>query len=191
MKIILASKSPRRREIMELAKIDYEVLVSESEEVLSKDLSIEDQSKKLAYDKAKDVFDNTQGDRTIIGSDTIVVVDNEIFGKPKDRDDAIRMLKKLQGRHHYVYTSLAVLIDEKCNYKEYIEVSKVDVCVKKMTDKEIEEYIDEEEPYDKAGAYAIQNSFCRYIEKIYGDYYSVMGLPINKVYDILKENDYI
>ncbi len=189
MKIILASQSPRRREIMDLASIDYEVMVSNADETFEEGLTIEDQSKRLAFLKAKTIFDNTQDDRVIIGSDTMVIKGDKIYEKPKDRDDAIRMLKELQGNRHTVYTSLAVLIENKGDYKEYIELVKVDVYFKKMTDKEIEEYVDYENPYDKAGAYAIQSSFCRFVEKIYGDYYSVVGLPIGRIYDILKEND--
>lgn len=191
MKIILASGSPRRRELMDLAGIDYEVMVSNVDETFEDGLSIDDQSKRLAYIKAKEIFDNTQGDRAIIGSDTMVVKGDKVYGKPQDRDEAIKMIKELEGTRHSVYTSLAVLIEERGEYKEYIELSKVDVYFKRISDKEIQEYVDFEEPYDKAGAYAIQSSFCKFVEKIYGDYYSVVGLPIGKVYDILKENDYI
>jgi len=191
MKIILASGSPRRRELMDLAGIDYEVMVSNVDETFEEGLSIDDQSKRLAYIKAKEIFDNTQGDRAIIGSDTMVVKGDKVYGKPQDRDEAIKMIKELEGTRHSVYTSLAILIEERGEYKEYIELSKVDVYFKRISDKEIQEYVDFEEPYDKAGAYAIQSSFCKFVEKIYGDYYSVVGLPIGKVYDILKENDYI
>ncbi len=191
MKIILASKSPRRREIMDLARIDYEVISSDADETFEEGLTIEEQSKRLGFIKAKAVFDNTQGDRVIIGSDTMVVKGDKVYEKPKDRSDAIRMLKELQGTRHTVFTSLAVLIEEKCNYKEYIELVKTDVYFKKLSDKEIEEYVDTDEVMDKAGSYAIQSSFCKFVEKIYGDYFSVMGLPISRVYDILKENDYI
>ena len=154
-------------------------------------MSIEEISKELAYGKAKDVFDNTQGDRTIIGADTIVVKDNVIFGKPKDRAEAIKMLKEIQGDVHTVYTSLAILIEERGEYKEYKEVVETDITVNPMTDAEIIEYIDQEEPYDKAGAYAIQSTFAKFIDEIEGNYMSVIGLPIDKVYKILKENEII
>lgn len=191
MKIILASQSPRRKELMSLAGFDYEILVSNTDEKVDENLSLDEQSKLIAFEKAKTIFDNTQGDRAIIGSDTMVALGNEVFGKPKDREDTIAMIQKIQGRSHTVYTSLAVLIEDKEEYKEIIKLSKVDVYVKKMTQEEIEEYVDTEEPFDKAGAYAIQSSFCKFVEKIYGDYYSVVGLPIGKVYDILKENNCI
>lgn len=191
MKIILASQSPRRIALMQLARIDFEVLPSSYNEKMDKSLGIEELSKELAYGKAKDVFDNTQGDRTIIGADTIVVKDNVIFGKPKDRAEAIKMLKELQGDVHTVYTSLAILIEERGKYKEYKELVETDITVNPMTDAEIIEYVDREEPYDKAGAYAIQSSFAKFIDEIEGNYMSVIGLPIDKVYKILKENEII
>lgn len=190
MKVILASQSPRRAAILDLAKIDFEVLPSSYDEKIEEG-NIEDISKKIAYGKASEIFNNTQGDRCIIGADTIVVKDNKIFGKPKDRADAIRMLKELEGEYHTVYTSLAILIEDKGELKEYNEVSKTAIKVAHMSDEEITEYVDKEEPFDKAGAYAIQTSFSKYITKIEGNYMSVIGLPIDKVYKILKENEIV
>ena len=101
MKIILASSSPRRKELMDLARLDYEILVSDLEEMRNRTLSIEEQSKDLAMQKAKFIYDNTQGDRVIIAADTLVVKGDKVFGKPEDRDDAVRMLRELQiGRAH-------------------------------------------------------------------------------------------
>ncbi len=189
MKIILASQSPRRAAILDLAKIDFEVLPSNYEEKMANGLDIEEQSKELAFGKALDVFNNTQGDRTIIGADTIVVKNNRIYGKPKSREEAIRMLTELQGDDHEIYTSLAILIEDQGEYKEYKEVSISTITVNEMTAEEIEEYVDEERPYDKAGAYAIQSCFSKYIDKIEGNYMAIVGLPINRVYEILKENE--
>lgn len=190
MKIILASQSPRRIALMELAKIDFEVMSSNKEEEKIKDgINIDEQSKEVAYQKALDVFNNTQGDRAIIGADTIVVKDNKVFGKPTDRKEAIKMLKELQNDVHTIYTSLAILIEEKGQYKEYKELVKTNVTVHSMTEQEIVEYVDTEEPYDKAGAYAIQSCFAKYIDEIEGNYMSVIGLPIDKIYKILKENE--
>lgn len=191
MKIILASQSPRRAALLDLIKVDFEVLPSNCEEKLDNKLDIEDQVKELAYKKALNVFNNTQGDRAIIGADTIVVKDNKIFGKPKNRNEAIKMLKDLQDNIHSVYTSLAILIEEKGEYKEYKEIVRTDIDVKPITDEEIIEYVDLEEPYDKAGAYAIQSCFCKYIDEISGNYMSVIGLPVDKVYEILKKNEII
>ena len=191
MKLILASTSPRRAALMELAKIDCEILPSSYDESTLVEYDIEKKSKLLAYNKAKDVFDNTQDDRTIIGADTIVVLNGKILGKPEDRSDAIRMLRQLQNNVHTVYTSIAILIEYHGKYKEYNEIVKTDVYVRKMDDQEIINYVDSEEPFDKAGAYAIQSSFASFIDRIEGNYMSVIGLPINRVYEILKENEII
>lgn len=173
---------------MDLTGFDYEILPSNADEVFEKGLSLEEQVKRLGYIKAKEVFDNTQGDRVIIGSDTMVIKDNIAYGKPKDRGDAIRMLKELQGKEHTVYTGLAILIEDKEKYKEYNELFKISVFVKPVSDIEIEEYVDKEEPFDKAGAYAIQGIFSKFIDKIYGNYSAIVGLPIHRIYEILKEN---
>ncbi len=191
MKVILASRSPRRAALLDLIKVDFEVMPSSYKEVINNKIDIEEASKELAYEKALDVFNNTQGDRTIIGADTIVVKDGKIFGKPKDRNEAIKMLKQLQGDIHSVYTSVAILIEDRGKYKEYKEIVRTDINVNPITDAEIIEYIDQEEPYDKAGAYAIQSCFCKYISEIDGNYMSVIGLPVDKIYSILKENEII
>ena len=189
MKVILASGSPRRKALMELAEIDCIVIPSEFDESKVNSYSIEDTSLELAIGKAKDVFENTQDDRAVIGADTIVVKDDKIYGKPKDRDDAIRMLKEISGGMHTVYTSISIMIEDRGKKKEYNETIKTDIYVNEMNEEEIEKYVDTERPFDKAGAYAIQSSFSKYVEKIDGDYMSVVGLPISRVYDILKEND--
>ena len=119
MKIILASASPRRKELMDLANFEYEILTREVDETRDLELSIEEQSKDLAYKKAKIVFDNTQGNRAIIGADTLVVKDDKVFGKPKNRREAINMLKELQDGSHFVYTSIAVLIEQRDVFKQY------------------------------------------------------------------------
>lgn len=129
------------------------------------------------------------GDRAVVGSDTVVVIDGEILGKPKDRDDAVRMLRKLQGNKHIVYTSLSVIIEERGEIKEYKDLIKSDVYIKKMEDSEIKNYINTYNVLDKAGSYAIQSKFAVYVEKIDGDYSAIIGLPINKLYDIFKENE--
>lgn len=190
MKIILATQSPRRIAIMELAKIDFEVMGSNKEEKKIKDgINIDEQSIDVAYQKALDVYNNTQGDRAIIGADTIVVKDNKVYGKPIDRKDAIKMLKQLQNDVHTIYTSLAILIEDKGQYKEYKDLIKTNVTVHSMSEQEIIEYVDSEEPYDKAGAYAIQSCFAKYIDEIEGNYMSVIGLPIDRIYKVLKENE--
>lgn len=189
MRIILASKSPRRKELMDLAEFNYEVIPSKADEKIDETLGIEENSIQLGYSKAKDVFENTQGDRAIIGADTIVVKDGVIYGKPKDREDAIRIIKELQGTSHKVYTGLSVIIENKGEVKEYKETVYSEVFVKPMEESEIINYVDTYNVSDKAGAYAIQSKFAVYIEKIIGDYNTIVGLPINRLYDIFKENE--
>lgn len=182
MKIILASKSPRRKDLMDLLDIDYEVMVSNAEETLENGLSILEQIKRLAYIKAKTIFEQTEGERIVIGADTIVVKDSKIHGKPKDRKEAYNMLQQLKNGKHQVISSICIIENE----EEYISYDITDVYVKNMTDKEINNWLDKNEYLDKAGAYAIQGGFAKHIEKIDGNYSTVVGLPIHKVYDRLK-----
>ena len=190
MKVILASKSPRRKELMDFLGINYEIKVSEVDETLEEGLTIEEQSKRLGYIKAKAVFDQTTGDRIVIGSDTLVVKDNVIFGKPKDKQDAINMVNTIKNDKHQVITSIAVLVQEGNEYKEYIDYDIADVYISDMSQEEIEEWIDSGKAYDKAGAYAIQLDFMKFLEKLDGNYATVIGLPIHKLYRIMKQYIY-
>lgn len=187
MRVILASGSPRRKELMNMLGIDYEIIVSNVDETLEKGLSLEEQSKRLGYIKAKAVFDETSGDRIVIGSDTMVVKDNKIYGKPKDKQDAINMLNELKNNKHQVFTSLAILVQKGEDYKEYIDCDTTEVYFSDMTEAEIEKWVDSGEAYDKAGAYGVQSSkFAVFIDKINGNYATIVGLPIHKVYNVLK-----
>ena len=152
MKIILASKSPRRQALMDLAGFDYDVLVSDVDETIKENMSLENKSKEIAFRKAKAIFDNTQDDRIIIAADTLVIKNEEAFGKPKSRQEAISMIKKLQGSMHKIYTSLIVLVENDGKFKEYKELFPVEVFVKPMDSKEIENYVDSnvDDIYDKA-----------------------------------------
>ena len=187
MKVILASKSLRRKELMDLLGIDYEIMVSEVDETLEEGLSFEEQSKRLGYIKAKAVFDKTAGDRIIIGSDTLVAKDGKLFGKPKDKQDVVNMINALKNNKHQVITSIAVLIQKDDKYEEYLDCDIADVYVSDMSDEEIEEWLSTGKAYDKAGAYAIQDEFAKFIDKIDGNYATIVGLPIHKVYKILKK----
>lgn len=186
MKIILASQSERRKELLNLMGLKYEVIVSNADETLEPNLEIEEQSKKIAYIKAKDIFNKTTGNRLVIGSDTLVIKDNKIYGKPANKEQAIQMIKELQGDKHQVITSLCVLVKNNEKYEEYLEYDIVDVYIKNMDKQEIEKWVNENEVLDKAGAYAIQGKFAVHIEKIEGNYSTVVGLPVHKLYDILK-----
>lgn len=186
MKIILASKSPRRKELLDLLNLEYEIKVSNADEKLEPNLSIQEQSKRLSYIKAKTVFDQTSGDRIVIGSDTMVIKNNKIYGKPKDQEDAFHMLEQLKNTKHNVITGLAILVEKNGKYEEYITYDMAEVYFKDMTKEEIEKWLKTGKAMDKAGAYAVQGEFMVFIEKINGNYSTVMGLPIHKVYDILK-----
>ena len=188
MRVILASGSPRRKELMDMLGIDYEIKVSNADETLEAGLSFEEQSKILGYIKAKAVFDETSGDRIVIGSDTMVMKNGKLYGKPKDREDAICMLKELKNDKHQVFTSLAILVQKGNEYKEYIDCDTTDVYFTDMNEREIERWVDSGEAYDKAGAYGVQSSkFAVFIDKIDGNYEAIVGLPIHKVYQILKQ----
>ncbi len=188
MKVILASKSPRRKELLSMITNDFEVIVSNVEEKLDKNLTPEEQAKQLSYIKAKAVFDSTAdlGDRVVIGGDTIVVKDGKIFGKPKDKEDASNMIKTLKNSKHEVITGISVIYQKQGITKEIIDSDISKVYFTDIDDDEIEKWVSSDEPYDKAGAYAAQGKFGVYFDKIEGNYYNVVGLPIHKVYKILK-----
>lgn len=204
-RIILGSASPRRRELLEQIGISFEVRVSDKEEVYHS-LIPEEIVKELALSKAENVADdlrekqeqvkqisfdkknNVLLDTIVIGADTIVVSDGSILGKPKDEADAVRMIRSLQGRSHKVYTGVAILdYDDEGKRKSVVHAVETEVFVNPMSDEEIREYAATGEPLDKAGAYGIQGQFASYIERIDGDYYNVVGLPVSYVYRQLKE----
>ena len=192
MKIILASKSPRRKELLSQVGYTYECVVSEKEENTDA-VQPSDVVKELSQQKAEDVCakiekeGQMEEDCLVIGADTIVAKDSEIFGKPKDTEDARRILSALQGREHSVWTgvTLIYLRDGKKKKKVFAEETKVHMY--SMSEQEIEEYIRTKEPEDKAGAYAIQGYAAKFIKKIDGDYNNVVGLPVARIYQELKK----
>ena len=180
-KIILASASPRRRELLEQAGISFEVIVSDAEEIITKVIPGEI-VEELSCCKAQ-VVAAVHPEQIVLGSDTVVVQNGEILGKPKDEADARRMLLELQGNTHQVYTGVTLIRgDKKVSFHEY-----ADVKVYPMTMEEIENYIATGEPMDKAGAYGIQGRFGIFVEGIKGDYNTIVGLPIARVYHELLE----
>jgi septum formation protein len=180
-KVILASASPRRKEILGKTGIDFEVQVSDCDENIDENRP-DELVMKLSELKAKAVAAKNP-DAIIIGSDTVVAHKGQIMGKPADRAEAISMIKSFAGDIHQVYTGVTIIIPYE---KTYTYNVCTDVHVLPMTDEEIERYVDTGEPMDKAGAYAIQGLFAPFISKIDGDYYNVVGLPISSVYAILK-----
>ena len=188
MKIILASSSPRRKELLKMVVPEFEIKISEAEEILEEGITPEEQATRLAYLKALNVFEQTNGNRIVIGSDTMVVKNETIYGKPSTSENAKQMIKELLygDRTHYVITGLSIIIEKDGKNQEYKTFDKVKVYFNDMTDDEIEKWIETGKAMDKAGAYAMQEEFGVYVEKIEGNYSTVVGLPIHKVYEIIK-----
>lgn len=190
-KIILASKSPRRKELLATIFDEFECIPSDKNEDMTKKMKITELAKNLSGQKAEDIFSKTEGNRVIIGSDTMVVLGNKIYGKPKGENDAFFMLKSLSGKTHKVVTGIYVI-----KFEDGIKTVLSDAVVSKvkfakMCDDEIWEYIKSGEPMDKAGAYGCQGLARKHIEKIDGDFFAVMGLPVHKTYEICKKLDVI
>ena len=177
-KIILASQSPRRKQLLEWAEIPFEIIVADTDESYPPDLSVEETAIHIARNKALAIQQSHQLSIPILAADTIVVLQNEIIGKPKNREDAIAILSRLSGHHHKVITGVVIL-----NKQEAISFADVtDVEFHPLTKSQIEFYVDKYKPYDKAGAYAIQEWIGVVgIKTINGDFYNVMGLPVSRV----------
>lgn len=176
MKLVLASKSPRRSEILKNAGIDFTVRVADADETIPDGTKPEDAVVFLAARKALAV--ERADDETVLGADTIVVLDDKILGKPKDREDAYNMIKNLSGRVHSVFTGVCAVGNGMS--LTFAEETKVEFYP--LTEDEINEYIGTDEPYDKAGAYGIQGLASKFIRGIQGDYFNVVGLPVSSVY---------
>lgn len=181
-KIILASQSPRRKELLAICGYDFECIPSDIDESINEENDIKDEIQQVAKRKAEAIF-NDHKDAIVIGSDTVVVLNGEILGKPKDREDAKRMLRELSNNKHEVITGLCIVSDK----ETYIDYTISDVIFGELSEEEIEEYVSSGECDDKAGAYAIQGEGAKFIKHIDGDYYSIMGFPLNKVYSYLRQ----
>lgn len=187
MKVILASASPRRKELMDMIGVSYEVIPSQFEEKRNEDLERTKQVEELAYGKAKEVFQRTTGERIVIGCDTLVYGNGKFYGKPKVDNVARQMLQELNGKEHEVITGLTVLVEKDGKIEEYVSHDVSKIHIKEMSEKEISKWIATGKPLDKAGAYAIQEEFCVFIDKIEGSYFSTIGLPVHQLYDVLKK----
>ncbi len=182
-KIILASASPRRAELLTLAGIQFEVCASNIEEIIDSNLPPTEIVKDLAAQKSAAVHQKETGQITL-GADTIVVLENEILGKPKDLNEAKKMLHKLSGKNHEVITGVAINYGE--NKNSFAVVTNV--FFKELSIEQIDYYVQNFQPIDKAGAYAIQEYIGAVgIEKIEGDYYNVVGLPVQRVVEVLEK----
>ena len=181
-KIILASQSPRRKMLLEWAEIPFVIKVKETDETYPLDTRIEDVPVMIARNKALAI--DRSGNETVLAADTIVVLENEIIGKPSDANDAKRILKKLSGKTHRVITGVVIMNGEKeISFSDITEVS-----FHPLTEEQISYYIEKYKPFDKAGAYAIQEWIgVTGIEKINGDFYNVMGLPVSRVVKTLQQ----
>ena len=186
MKIILASASPRRRELLDQIGWEFCVRVSKVEEIITK-IHPGEIVEELSELKAKAVFSQTEGDVLVIGADTVVAHKGQILGKPTDTADAVRMLEALQDDTHQVYTGVTLCM--RCEgvetVKSFYESTEVDFYP--MSREEIEWYVNTGEPMDKAGAYGIQGLAGRFVKQIRGDYNNVVGLPVAGLYQEVKQ----
>ena len=185
MRIVLASASPRRKELLGLLGLEFEIIVSDVEEKVT-ERSPGRVVEELSLQKAENVFKRLEGDVLVIGADTVVSLDDCILGKPKNEEEALEMLEKLQGNEHKVFTGVT-LIGRK-DGEEFCKTFSEGTVVKfyPMTEEEIQWYVESQEPMDKAGAYGIQGLGARFVECIQGDYNNVVGLPIARLYQEMK-----
>lgn len=183
-RIILASRSPRRRQLLEWAEVPFDVSVIDTDESYPGGLSFDRTAVHIAANKAKAVQQISDRNKVILAADTIVICRDHIIGKPADRDDAIRILHQLSGTHHDVITGVVILKGEK--EISFADLTRVEF--HPLTGDQIEFYVDKYKPYDKAGAYAIQEWIGVVgIKSILGDFYNVMGLPVSRVVRALEE----
>jgi len=178
--IVLASGSPRRSELLKRLHLTFDIKVSQIDEDAFEQTSPKEYVETLAVEKARDIAKNLDEDAMVIGCDTVVVLDDKILGKPNDDYQAGEYLKALSGKTHYVYSGIAIL--DLGTGEQYLSHEITEVNMKELSDEEISAYVKTGEPADKAGAYGIQGIGSVLIEGIRGDYYNVMGLPINKLY---------
>ncbi|MBO5836493.1 MAG: septum formation protein Maf [Oscillospiraceae bacterium] len=179
--IILASQSPRRKELMGLFRVPFTVRVAEVSEDMDRSADPAGQVALVSRRKAEAICRTPED--VVIAADTIVVCQGEILGKPKEEADAFRMLRLLSGKSHQVMTGLTVLYGEKA----FVGTEITDVYFRSLTDGQIRDYIRTGEPMDKAGAYGIQGGAALFVEKLVGDYYNVVGLPVCRLSQILEE----
>ncbi|MCJ7933967.1 MAG: Maf family nucleotide pyrophosphatase [Chryseobacterium sp.] len=183
MKLLLASQSPRRKELLSSLGFEFEVVKIDCEEILPAHIKIEDAAAYLSQLKA-DTFRNLAVEEVLLTADTVVAIDGQFLGKPADKDDSRNMLRHLSGKTHQVYTGITI----KTHDKIFTETDVADVTFDDLTDDEIEYYIQNYKPFDKAGSYGIQEWLgMAKIRNIYGSFYTIMGLPTHLVYKILRE----
>ncbi|MEJ8553155.1 Maf family protein [Tepidibacter sp. Z1-5] len=183
MNIVLASASPRRKELLSNLNLDFKIMKSYIEEFVNDKYTPESIAMSLSFQKAIDVANKTGKNSIVIGADTIVVLDEKILGKPKDEQDAFNTLNQLSGKCHKVITGISVL--RLSDNKKIIDYEVTKVKMREFSEDEIKRYIKTTEPMDKAGSYAIQGYGSLLVEQINGDYFNVVGLPVSKLGQIL------
>ncbi len=186
-KIVLASASPRRKELLEKVGLSPSQVVPSGIDENIDEENPENLVQKLSAMKAKDVAKQFSADEIIIAADTIVVCEGNVLGKPSSREDARQMLRLMAGRSHDVYTGVTLVLKQGEEEKRKTFFEKTEVVLYPMADEEIEAYVATGESDDKAGAYGIQGYFARFIKGMVGDYYNVVGLPVGRVYQELKD----
>ena len=183
IKIILASASPRRKELLTQIGVKFEIMISDKETDIDSSNPVK-ACEKQAMQKALDIEEKAalkyKEDYIVIAADTIVALEDSILGKTKDKEDARLMLERISSKKHKVYTAVCVFNSRLKTHKSFVEETAVEVA--ELSKEDIDFYLSKDEAYDKAGAYAIQGLFSRYIVGIEGDYYNVMGLPVGRVY---------
>jgi septum formation protein len=185
MRLVLASGSPRRAELLRAAGIEFDVLVPNVDELLDPEETTDGFVRRLAQVKAEAVVPLAAG-RPVLGADTVVVIDNTVLGKPVDEGDARRMLRLLTGREHIVVTAVCLVNPAAESRRINVGVARTAVELAPLDDAEIDWYVRSGEPRDKAGAYAIQGLASRFVTRIEGSYSNVVGLPVALVYDLCK-----
>ena len=189
MKIILASNSPRRKELLNQIFDKFEVIKSDFNEDDIKEKNPEELVKMLSLKKAEAVFDKFKDNELellVIGGDTLVYFDGQVLGKPKNEEDAYRTLKRLQGNKNEVYSAFTIILKKNNEIIKETSLSKSIVTMKSMSDEQIKGYIKTGEPMDKAGSYAVQGIGSKFIENIEGSYSSVVGLDVEKLKELLR-----
>jgi len=191
MKIVLASNSPRRKELLKTIVEKFDVITSQLDESTIKIKSPKKLVSKLAKCKCRTVYDNLTGERCVIGADTVVSFNNTILGKPKNEEHAREMLSLLSGKSHHVYTGVNVIIYKQGFETEYNFVCSTVVTFNNLSQEEIANYIATKEPMDKAGAYAVQGLAGKFVKKINGCFTNIVGLPTAQLYEVLKQEDLV
>jgi septum formation protein len=178
MKIILASASPRRHELLKLVGLDPEVRIPEIDEDMQAGEPIEQYLERVTISKSMNVYRKQFFSSLVVSADTVVLIDGRFMGKPRDRQDAGAMLRQLSGRSHEVWTGIAIMHRGETRFR----LAQTQVIFKALNEREIEYYLDHEEYMDKAGAYAVQGRAAIFVERIEGCFFNVMGFPLNLFY---------